>query len=66
MDWVKVAKALDDEWATRTQFAQNRPNDPDASRQALLGHAAFMLRDCLVAGMSEADKEKVFDRSDLG
>lgn len=62
MDWIKVARALDNEWDSRRRVAEMEPNRPDASRQRLLADIAFMLRDCLVAGMSPEDREKL-DRS---
>lgn len=62
MDWVKVAKALDDEWWSRSQVAKNRPEQADANQQALLAQIAFMLRDCLIAGMSPDDREKLAER----
>lgn len=59
MDWVKVAKALDDEWFRRSEAAKMRPNEADAWRQALLAQTAFMLRDCLVAGMSQEERDRL-------
>jgi hypothetical protein len=62
MNWIKVAQALDDEWHSKREMALNQPNSPDAERMRLLAQMAFMLRDCLVTGMSQKDRDKVFDR----
>jgi len=56
MDWVKVARALDNEWWCRSRTGTLGQLD----QKPLLADIAFMLRDCLVAGMSEEDKERVY------
>ena len=55
MDWAKVVKALDDEWFSRTQRADQLPTGPDRDRLMMTGHIAFMLRDVLTVGLTEFD-----------
>lgn len=57
MDWTKVVKALDDEWHNRQQLAMRSTNQADHDRHTLLANIAFMLRDCLVVGISAEDRK---------
>lgn len=59
MDWVNVIKALDNEWANRSQIATMYPNRTDAKEQALVAMVAFMLRDCLTVGLSDEDRNRL-------
>lgn len=59
MDWVKVAKALDDEWDRHRQIETMRPNDPRGERSGRLADIAAMLRDVLVAGMSPEERARM-------
>lgn len=54
MDWDKVAKALDDEWWSRSKLAERNHGD-DAKMHRLIGTICFVLRDALVAGIPKKD-----------
>lgn len=56
MDWVKVVKALEDEWWQRSQLG-NQGNES----ARLTGAIAFMLRDCLIVGLSPEDRKRYDD-----
>lgn len=66
LDWVKVAQALDDESWSRRNMVELGNDNPEIKDAKLLGKLAFMLRDCLLAGMSNEDRDKVFDRTRRG
>jgi hypothetical protein len=62
MDWVKVAKALDNEWYRRKQLVElGHTRGEDTGVQKLLSSMAFMLRDCLVMGMSTSELKRFND-----